>query len=235
MIRQIYQGRTGNLLLQLVGMSILSEKLNLKVENYKSIELFEPLGFKVFSEGKNRIDHLEIRQDDSLMSLLQGKNDDNSGILYDGTYQVKDFVIQYKDKIKSHFSNDFQKNDDIFVHIRMGDVSSFNPGFDYYKKSIEKCDYNKGYISSDSPESTIVQSLSKEFSLEICTIDNPVILIDLARKSKNLVLSRGTLSWWMGLLSIADKIFVPGTINYPNKNLDFTGDIFVYEDWIFEK
>lgn len=235
MIKQIYQGRTGNLLPQLVGMSILSEKLNLKVENYKSIDFFEPLGFKVFSEGEKKVENLIIKKDDSLIDLLQGKNTENVGILYDGTYQVKNFVLEYKDKIKSHFSNEFEKNENLFVHIRLGDVSYLNTGFDYYKKSIEKCNYKKGFISSDSPDSTMVQRLSKEFSLEICTIDNPTLLIDFARKSKNLVLSKGTLSWWMGLLSNADRIFVPGTINYPNKNLDFTGDIFVYDDWIFEE
>ncbi len=235
MLEQIYQGRSGNVLLQLIGMSILSEKLNLKVNNYHSIDLFRPLGFKVFQEGKNSFESSKFKKDDSLIDLLSLEHSINHGIIYDGTYQVKDFVLQYKDKITSHFNLSPHKNNNLFVHVRLGDVAFLNPGLEYYRKCIKQCDFEKGFISTDSPQNPMIKILSQEFSLEIVSSENIAELIDFARRSNFLVLSRGTLSWWMGFLSQAEKIFVPGSINYPNEGLDFTGDIFVFEDWIYER
>jgi len=46
---------------------------------------------------------------------------------------IKSNIIQ-KNKFKERYNN----NNDLFIHIRLGDIEHFSPGIDYYLKSIKK-------------------------------------------------------------------------------------------------
>ena len=224
MIKIIPQGRLGNNLLQNIGISILSKKFDFKVENYINEEELKILGLSL-NKRQNTNTNFNSYYDTDLMYLLS-LNKINNGILYEGTFQVKDFVLTYKQDILNHFNlkYDYENNNDLFIHVRLGDVSNLNVGIEYYKSAINSITFNKGYISSDTLTHPIVQELIKEYNL-ILYDNNPLDTINFGKNFNNLILSTGTFSWWIGLLSKAKNIIFP--LNGPK----WHGDIFVYEDW----
>ena len=224
MIKIIPQGRLGNNLLQNIGISILSKKFDFKVENYINEEELKILGLSL-NKRQNTNTNFNSYYDTDLMYLLS-LNKINNGILYEVTFQVKDFVLTYKQDILNHFNlkYDYENNNDLFIHVRLGDVSNLNVGIEYYKSAINSITFNKGYISSDTLTHHIVQELIKEYNL-ILYDNNPLDTINFGKNFNNLILSTGTFSWWIGLLSKAKNIIFP--LNGPK----WHGDIFVYEDW----
>ena len=224
MIKILPQGRLGNNLLQNIGISILAKKYNFQVENYINEEEFKKIGLNLY-KGEIINTNFCLYKDTDLDRLLSLNKIDN-GIIYDGTFQHRNFLIKHRQDILNHFDlkYDYINNNDLFIHIRLGDVSNLNVGIEYYKSAINSITFNKGYISSDTLTHPIVQELIKEYNL-ILYDNNPLDTINFGKNFNNLILSTGTFSWWIGLLSKAKNIIFP--LNGPK----WHGDIFVYEDW----
>ena len=258
MILTHYQGRLGNIMLHNVGASILAKKFNYKIDINKN-ELFNCLNPK-FSNGDKIINNIFLtsydtdrglyelanttkciyKPDNDIITLSELIDMDNIefGIdLYSTSFQHRQFVIKYKNQIKNSFDliyND-QNLDNIFIHVRLDDAEHVNPGYEYYKKCLENTKYNLGYISSDTPDSNIVNKLIKEFNL-ILYNNTPINTINFAKDFNKIILSAGTFSWWIGLLSNATEIYYPRLAAFDAEgkkhSLSWHGDIFVYDDWI---
>jgi len=227
MIRLEKIGRMGNNLLQNVGVSILSKKLNLKVDNYINEEQFHKIGLSLNKEGLIKQNYKKY-YDSDLEELLSIRYTNNCGIIYDGTFQYKNFLLNYRKDILDHFSLNYEfiGNNDAFIHVRLGDVPHVNPGLDYYIKALNNINFNKGYISSDSMDHHIVMTLIKQFNLTPIYM-SPIDTINFGKNFNNIILSGGTFSWWIGFLSKAKNIIYP-SITPPK----WHGDIFVYDEWI---
>jgi len=227
MIKCKWQGRLGNVLLQSVGIRLLATKFNLKVREYNNEFNFDRIGFNKFS-GENSFESTINIYDNDVMELLNKSNIEEN-INFDGLFQLKEFVLKYKQDIKSSFDITYedQNTDNVFIHVRLDDAEHVNPGYDYYKKCLEKTKFNIGYISSDSSNNYIVDKLINEFNL-ILYQNNPIDTINFAKNFNKLILSEGTFSWWIGVLSKASEVYYP---KYSEKPL-WHGDIFVYDEWI---
>ena len=81
----------------------------------------------------------------------------------------------------------------------------------------------KGYISSDSIDHKICKDLISNFDLTPYQ-GTEVETIKFGSSCKYLVLSKGTFSWWTGILS-------SGEVYYPDSNKIWHGDIFVFPEW----
>ena len=239
MIRTSFGGRSGNLLFQNIGTSIISKKFNLFVEKYENIDEFKQLGLIVFS-GEREMDKLILVSDDGFlykngiktsekcMSLIELMNLDNieSGIYYEGYFQVGEFIKKYEKEIMDHFTliKSPRKKNEIFIHVRLGDVDYLNPGLAYYEKCLNSIDFDGGYISSDSPHHPLVNKLINDYGL-ILFSGSPVDTINFGKDFNNLILSQGTFSWWIGFLSKSENIF------WPSGGQKWHGDIFVFDSW----
>jgi hypothetical protein len=237
------QGRTGNILLQNIGMSIISTKFNLKVINYVPINNVGLLGLKLNQDGRmiedlvtiydnqNHLNdikkekNIDINSSMSLMDLISQKEFDR-GICYDGTFQNKEFVLKHRSEILNHFKLVHSHRDNqVFVHVRLGDVENSNPGLEYYRKSLNGISFINGYISSDSPNHPIVQKLIDEYHLKLFNEEDPIKIINFAKDFENIILSKGTFSWWIAILSKSQNII------FPLNDRAWYGDIFVFDDW----
>ena len=119
-------------------------------------------------------------------------------------------------------------NNDVFIHVRLGDIQDkWNNSFEYYNSILEKMSFDKGYISSDTIDSEICVKLIDKYNLNIIN-ENEVKTIMFASTCTNIVLSGGTFSWLIGFLAFYSKY-----IYYPMDKKDkWYGDIFVFDEWI---
>ncbi len=236
MLKINYSGRFGNILLENVGISIISKKFNLKVSHYQSVEDFKILGLSLF-QGERifenivncydiELSHVTTGPYGTLIDLMRRQDDIDSGILYDGNFQVKEFVKDYRHEILSHFDLKYDEvfKNDLFIHIRLGDVTQYNPGIDYYRKCISMVDYQRIFLSTDSPNHPMISTLLNEYKISMYN-DDEVSTLNFGKNFGNLILSKGTFSWWIGILSKAKKIF------YPTGLKPWHGDIFVFDEW----
>jgi hypothetical protein len=97
--------------------------------------------------------------------------------------------------------------------------------YKYYDKILSTTKFEKGYISSDNITHPICQQLMDKHNLHKLN-DNIVETIMFASTCNTLILSKGTLSWLIGILS-----FYATSIYYPQSPINFKSNIFVIPEW----
>ena len=221
------RGRLGNAIFRNCAASILSKKFDIKVEKYLNNNELRILRPKFYTGGVKVYDTQVQVSYPKLAQILQKDNIDY-GLNLMCPCQDANFVLNYKNEILSQFDLKYnqQHKDDLFVHVRLGDCIRENrvPSADYYVKAIEQTQFDKGYISSDTPSHEIVTHLMSRFNLTLYE-NTPAETINFAKDFGDLVLSKGTFSWWMGFLSHSKSVF------YPKGGPRWHGDIFVFDEW----
>ena len=136
------------------------------------------------------------------------------------------------------FRDRYDANNDVFVHVRLGDIAHQNPGLAYYTKCLDRIPFDCGYISTDSPNHPDIQELQKRFGLKLIDYDETRTL-QFASTCKFLILSHGTFSWAMGAFAFNGSVHYPkiqlpffqGILNRPWTEFHWHGDMFVFDDW----
>jgi len=225
-----YAGRLGNNMLQYATAKIFSNKFKIKLltpaisGDINFTELIKPNDDDKFETYDNKT---IIVNNQNILDLLSKDNCDPATYVFDDFFQIKEFILTYTDDIKNIFHNNVSDINQVFVHYRIGDIEFLKNmlPIEYYIEALEKIGIYGGVISSDSPEHKNVKLLSEKFNLEILN-KPPLDTIILGPKYNNLVLSEGTFSWWIGVLSNAEQII------YNDRERFWHGDIFCYDDWI---
>lgn len=229
-------GRFGNHFFRNIVLHFLVEKYNWSVE-YACVEECKKLGIVLKDGSVRRRNYPCIElNDNNIVDILNRKDDLTKydfSIDFHTWFQKKEIALMIYDyfhkneEVKSKVlnANIFQErlhNRDVFIHVRLGDVPNFNPGYDYYDKLLSTLDFEHGYISSDSIEHDICQRLIEKYKLQLVNKDE-VEMIMFANTCKYLILSQGTFSWLMGLFAYgSEKIY------YPKIKTEWHGNIFVY-------
>lgn len=226
-----YSGRLGNNMLQYAAAKIFSDKFKLKIitnpssGNIDFSEIIkssnEEIDYKIYDDKKI------IVNDKNFLYLLSKDVCERSTYIFDDFFQIKEFVTNYIKDIKNIFNINRGSIDDVFLHYRIGDIEFLKNmlPLNYYIEALEKIGVYKGIITSDSPDHYNVKFLSDNFNLKILS-DDPLKTIILGSKYNNIILSEGTFSWWIGVLSDAKKII------YNERERFWHGDIFCYDNWI---
>jgi hypothetical protein len=235
-------GRLGNQIIRNLAVSFIAKKHNLNV-NYSSyylisnqlgIDLFN-LGTQIYSDTRelNELNYFDIYNADNITynlnpnnSFFQTKEIFNMIYNYLHSDIIKSNIIE-KNKFKERYNN----NNDLFIHIRLGDIAHFNPGIDYYLKSIkyvkEFKNFDNIYISSDTPTHDIIKKIIEEYPNVNLINYNEIETIQFGSTCKNIILSHGSFSAIIGSLSFYSNVYYPKF----QKDKQWHGDIFSIKDW----
>ena len=126
--------------------------------------------------------------------------------------KIYEFVNEEKNKLciinKNKYNGEYNKNNNVFLHVRLDDVIHTNPGVNYYKNVLSKLKFDAGYISSDDINHPICIQLINDFNLIPVNL-NEIDTIHFGSMCKHIVLSNGTFSWLIGLLGFSSDVYWP--------------------------
>ena len=220
-----------------MAMHFMALKLNLNC-SYKYFNKFEQLGLYLHV-GENEYSDAETLNDNNFMKLIHKEELSKTNILINNEnwFQTEEFAFflrcyfnipynKFKIINNNRFKSRYNNNNDLFIHVRLGDIENKikNIHF-YYERILSKTKFITGYISSDSIKSDFCKYLINKYNLIV--IDNSEIeTIMFGSTCNNIILSGGTFSWLIGFFAFFSK-----HIYYPNIKNPWYGNIFCFSDW----
>jgi hypothetical protein len=234
-------GRLGNQIIRNLAVSFIAKKhnLNVKYSNYYlissqlGIDLF--IGTQIYSDIKelNDYNYFDIYNTDIITYNLNPNNcffqtKEINNMIYDYLHSdiIKSNIIK-KNKFKERYNN----NNDLFIHIRLGDIAHFNPGIEYYLKSIkfvkEFKNFNDIYIASDTFTHNIIKKIIEKYPNANLIDYNEIDTIQFGSTCKNIILSHGSFSAIIGNLSFYSNVYYPKI----EKDKRWYGDMFSIQSW----
>lgn len=233
----VHNARFGNLFFVNMVLHFISLKYNLKC-TYKYFNKFQKLGIFLYSGKYEYTDSITIT-DDNFLNIIKSSEYNKTNIVINNNswFQKPEFVTFLKlyftiphNKLNiinnNVFKDRYNSNNDLFMHIRLGDVKHETQCmYDYYDKILSTTDFDVGYISSDSIEDPLCQELIHKYNLTIidkCEVET----IMFASTCNVIVLSGGTFSWMIGFFAFSSK-----QIYYPDIQTPWYGDIFSGFNW----
>jgi hypothetical protein len=232
-----HRARFGNLFLLNMCLHLFSIKFNLK-SSYKYEKQFNQLGINFF-KGNNIYNRNLLLTDYNFENLLESNVSPQNVIINNDvwfhTRRFCEIIKKYftEKKIfqsimqKNYHKSRYDNNNDIFIHVRLGDVTEKTSHLlGYYEKVINTLNFNQGYISSDNINHYICKQLILKHKLIVINASE-VETVMFASTCRNIILSGGTFSWLIGFLAVkTDKIF------YPSLTEKWFGDIFCFKNWV---
>jgi len=230
-------GRFANHFFRNLTAHFIAKNNNLKFTYSYSQEFFN-LGIELYKNGDQTYNDDFIITDDNFFELIKKNIKLNKNItlkMCDVYAQTKEFSFYIRDYIyadeqknkiieKNLFKYKYNNNNDVFVHVRLGDSVEHNPGYIYYDWVLSNMNFENGFISSDLLTHPLCIALIKKYNLTPI-IKTEVKTIMFASTCKNIVLSNGSFSWLMGLLGFFSTVYFPKVKNW------WHGDIFVFPEW----
>jgi hypothetical protein len=234
-------GRLANRFFGNMIYSLLSEKYKLRAIYPREGELAE-MGFVFYKQATEDLTHRDIcveLDNDNVVEYIKGDYPVDRvqfRVKPDTYYQTPAICHLFKEvfsdearrallREKNPFRGRYGTNNDVFVHVRLGDTIQHCPSISYFANALGQISFERGWISSDSPFHPLVQTLIAKYNLRL-VIESPHRTIQFANTCKHLVLSHGTFSWMMGFFA-----FNAQTVIYPRVKAQWHGDIFVFPEW----
>lgn len=230
-------GRLGNQIIRNLAVSLIAEKHNIKV-NYYNKDLINKLGINLFS-GINVYNSIQELTDNNYFTIYNCDNLKDNLNPNESFFQTKEITNLlynhlHKDIIKSNIieknpvNERYNKNNDLFIHIRLGDVANKNPGINYYVNAIKNINFDELYISTDDKNHNIIKTLLELYPTAKVIDYDEIYTFQFASTCKHIILSHGSFSALIGYLSFFSNIYYP---EY-EVNKIWYGDIFSINNWI---
>jgi len=228
-------GRLGNQFIRNIAVSLIAQKFDLRV-NYFNDPLFRRMGLFLFS-GNQEYSISTCITDENYFSIyeLEKLESNVTSPCYYQTKEITHLLYQYlrKEEVQhsiiehNPFKDRYNQNNDLFIHVRLGDVSQYNPGIQYYLNAIRNISYSHIYIATDSPSDPIIHHILQEFPSSMF-LEDEITTFQFGSTCKHVLLSHGSFSAIIGYLSFFSTVY------YPEYDLNriWYGDIFSIPGWI---
>ena len=209
-------GRLGNQIFRHIALSIVAKKHNLYTSVYARESEVTDLGIDLFC-GNNIYTNTTFLTDSNYFDILNASeiNFNLNAQTYFQSKKVTDNTHDYlnssevSEKIiqKNQYRERYNNNNDCFIHIRLGDVAKWNPGFEYYDGILSTLKIDNIYIATDSPHHEIITKLQEKYS-NVKMFDSSLSnIIKFGSTNKYVILSYGTFSAAIGYLSYHSTVF----------------------------
>ena len=212
-------GRLANQIIRNKALSVLAEKFDLEItyQNYDIIH--NRLGINLYV-GKNKYTSDIQITDSNYRQYWKNIETISSNIqCSSGGYQgsdikenIQELMTLEKESViaKNPFRDRYKNNNDLFIHIRLGDSVRQCPPIDYFEKCINQLQYDKIYIGSDELKHSLIVELCKKYPTKISLVEKDLIeTIQFGSTCKNVIISQGTYSAIIGFLSFYSDVFYP--------------------------
>lgn len=220
-------GRLCNQIIRNLALNFLAKKHDLVTKYSKYNIINDELGIILYI-GKNKYNKTKNVNESNYFNILNMDNIEFNLNLNNKFFQTQeiccDLIYSYlrEDVVKNNiiekniFNNRFNNNNDIFIHIRLGDINNkFSIDIQYYIKSIELLyneykNINNIYIATDSPNDDKIQKiLNYDENIKLLEYDE-IRSIQFGSTCKYIILSHGTFSCIIGYLGFySEKILYP--------------------------
>jgi len=226
-------GRLGNQVFRNLIASFISQKQKIKPVYSQDLSL---IGINLHSGNENiellSLEVVNITDEECLEYIKEYRNIKNIlsiNNIYCQTPElarlIYDFIQQLKPQIEKLNPCSYENNN-VFVHIRLGDASINNHGFEYYDKVLSSIKFDNGFISSDDINNELCILLIQKYNL-IPFQDNEPNTIFFGSACKHIILSNGTFSWLIGAYGFYSDVYYPKMTLKPL----WHGDIFGISKW----
>jgi len=235
------RNRLGNLFFANMYLHFLALKFDLQC-NYRFEDKFNQLGIFFYCGNKIYSKNLLITRKNHLYVLETNNNIMPANIISitKNFYQNKSFCLVLQNYFKKEearreiinkniFKKRYGNNNDLFLHIRLGDVADrIQQLTSYYEKMLNTISYKNAYISSDTIDSCLCRNLIEKYHL-IVFDRNEIETIMFGSTCKHIVLTGGTFSWLIGFFAFyAEGIYYPKMEN----NKKWFGEIFNFHNCV---
>lgn len=215
MSKVIGGGRLGNMMTRNIAASIIAQKHNLQII-YQSHETMKKIGIPLFS-GIKMYETQKNVNDNNYFSVLHSDKIEFNIILssFCQTKQITDEIHTYLNSHKNmeyimnnnRYNNRYNNNNDCFIHIRLGDVAKWNPGFKYYDYVLSKLKYDNIYIATDNSSHIIVRKILNKYKNVNIMDNNLVKIFQYGSTCRFVILSYGTFSAMIGYISYYSYVY----------------------------
>ena len=200
-------GRLGNQFFINVAASLLAEKYDLYIEYeyHNEVQALFPLFV-----GTKRYPTTVTVKDDNYIEIYNRNSIDHNLSFHDYFQSTNVTMLTHmyvKSKMKYYLErNPYKENNNCFIHVRLGDVAQWNPGAAHYQGILSTLKVDRVYLSSDSKDHPIVQTLMQDRRIE--WVDrSPVDTILFASQQRYVLLSHGTFSGMIGYLAFYSTVY----------------------------
>ena len=230
-------GRLGNQIIRNLAVSLLAKKHNLRV-NYVNNDLINQLGITLFSGNKSHTQTRKLTDENyfTVFNLDQLNYNLEPNAHYFQSKEITNFLYTYlhTDIIKSNiiahnpYKNRYNKNNDLFIHIRLTDVAAHSPGITYYLNAIKNVSFDKLYIATDDKNHSIIANILHLYPSAKLIIFEEIPTFQFGSTCKHVILSHGSFSAVIGYLSFFSTVYYP---EYEEGKMWY-GDMFSINNWI---
>lgn len=230
-------GRLCNQMIRNIVCSQLSEKYKLKFQ-YEYYNEITKLGIQLYTDGYNFYNNTIPLIDGDFHRFMYNE-ELKSNIFTNRTFFQNEYFAKFfrkyfeSDEVKSSIMNHnlfkerYNTNNDVYVHLRLGDVTDYAPSITYYDTVLSSLIFENGYISSESLDHPLCTSLIEKYKL-ITVEKDAVETIMFGSTCKYIVLTSGTMSWTIGLFGYFSTIYYP---NIELRPLYHPVELYDYPDW----
>jgi len=228
-------GRFCNQLIRNIAFSFVAKKHNLHVTYYNKDKI-SSLGIDLFC-GENAYDNTVQIKNDNYFDILEMDKIDYNLDPNEDYFQCQNIVDTVFDFIRSDvvkekiismnpFRERYRNNNDVFIHIRLGDVPYHNPGLAYYLHCLSLIEFDNLYVATDSMHHPIIYKLHKKYrQMKLIDYDE-VGTIQFGSTCKHIILSHGSFSAVIGYLGFFSDVW------FLNKKLTWCPiDMFLDRGW----
>jgi hypothetical protein len=211
-------GRLCNQIIRNMAVSFVAERHNLYVD-YSSKDRINRLGIELFC-GENKHNNSIWLTDHNYFHVLDSK-ELHANLLTDDVYfqtpEISNLIYNHfrkediQPRIVQHnpFRHWYNNNNDLFVHVRLGDVAKYTPGLDYYVNAISEIKHENLFVSSDDYSHDIIKGIFSRFPHAKTINYEEVRTIQFGSTCKHVVLSHGSFSAVIGFLSFFSDVCYP--------------------------